>query len=205
MFLYSATKRIFDMVVSIIGLILLMPLLVAVAIAIKYEDGGPIIHTRICVGKNGKRYKMYKFRSMATDADNLEKWFNPQQLKMYLAECKLDNDPRITHIGRFIRKISVDELPQLFSVFKGDMSLVGPRPMVITEICNYSEEELEHILSIKPGITGYWQVNGRSNATYTSGKRQQMELYYVNHRSALLDFKILLKTIWVVLCKKGAK
>lgn len=205
MFTYSVTKRIFDIVVSIIGLILLMPLLVAVAIAIKYEDGGPIIHTRICVGKNGKQYKMYKFRSMVMDADNLEKWLTPQQVEAYLIESKLDNDPRITHIGRFIRKTSIDELPQLLSVIKGDMSLIGPRPMAKSEICNYTAEELDLIFSVRPGITGYWQVNGRSNATYASGKRQQMELYYVKHRSFVLDCKILIKTVWVVICKKGAQ
>jgi len=205
MFIYSATKRVFDITASITGLILLMPLLVAVAIAIKYEDGGPIIHTRMCVGKNGKRYKMYKFRSMAIDANNLEKWLTPQQLEVYKIEGKVNNDPRITRIGQFIRKTSIDELPQLLSVLKGDMSLIGPRPMIDWETYYYTKEELDLILSAKPGITGYWQVNGRSNATYKSGKFQSMQLYYAKHRSIWLDIKILIKTVWVVLSTKGAQ
>lgn len=142
---------------------------------------------------------------MVMDADNLEKWLNPEQLKAYKSEFKINNDPRITHIGHFIRKSSIDELPQLLSVLKGEMSLIGPRPIVESELNNYTAEELDLIFSVKPGITGYWQVNGRSNSTYQSGIRQQMELYYVKHRSFVLDCKILIKTVWVVLCKKGAK
>ena len=148
---------------------------------------------------------MYKFRSMVVDANDLKRWLTPQQLKTYITECKLENDPRITRIGQLIRKTSLDELPQLFSVLKGDMSLVGPRPVVDSEITNYSLGNAKILLNTKPGITGYWQVNGRSDSTYVSGKRQEMELYYVENRSLTLDIKILFKTVWVVLDGKGAK
>lgn len=203
--LYLFVKRMFDIVVSLCALILLSPVFLIIAWLIKTKDGGPAIHTRLCKGKDGNTYKMYKFRSMVMDADNLERWLSPEQLKTYLAECKLDNDPRITPVGRFLRKTSLDELPQLVSVLKGDMSLVGPRPVVDVEMKNYSQHELQILLESKPGITGYWQVNGRSDSTYESGKRQEMELYYVAHCSLLFDLKILFKTVLVVLRGKGAK
>ena len=148
---------------------------------------------------------MYKFRSMVVDADNLKRWLTPQQLQEYITECKLENDPRITQVGRLIRKTSLDELPQLFSVLKGDMSLVGPRPIVSSERQHYKDGGVNLLLSVKPGVTGYWQVNGRSDTTYESGKRQEMELYYAANRSFALDVKILLRTVSVVLKGKGAK
>lgn len=203
--LYFFIKRAFDIVASLCALILLSPIFLIISGLIKSKDGGPAIHTRICKGKDGNTYKMYKFRSMVIDADNLERWLTPAQLKSYLSECKLDNDPRITPVGRFLRKTSLDELPQLVSVLKGDMSLVGPRPVVDSEISNYSCHELQTLFKATPGITGYWQVNGRSDSTYESGKRQEMELYYVANRSILIDLKILFKTVSVVLKGKGAK
>lgn len=203
--IYEAVKRAFDIVFSIIGIVLTSPIMLATAIAIKIEDDGPAIHTRVCEGKNSRKYKMYKFRSMVVDADDLNCWLTPEQLKTYLTECKLEDDPRITRIGRFIRKTSLDELPQLLSVLKGDMSLIGPRPVVDSEMKNYSRNNAQLLFTAKPGITGYWQINGRSNSTYESGERQEMELYYVKNRCLALDMQILFRTVSVVLNGKGAK
>ena len=141
---------------------------------------------------------------MVMDADNLERWLTPAQLKTYLTECKLDNDPRITPVGRFLRKTSLDELPQLVSVLKGDMSLVGPRPVVEREAKAYGDYENE-LLSVKPGITGWWQINARGNSSFLSMESQELQLYYVAHCSLLFDLKILFKTVAVVLKGKGAK
>lgn len=203
--IYMAVKRLFDVTVSLLGLLATFPVTLAVAAAIKFCDGGPVIHERICLGKNGRTYKMFKFRTMVMDADNLERWLTPQQIEEYKAECKLDNDPRITKVGKFLRKTSIDELPQLVSVLRNDMSLIGPRPVVVSERHHYSEEEFQLLLTAKPGITGYWQVNGRSDCTYESGDRQKLELYYAEHRSLILDIKILFMTVGVVLKGNGAK
>lgn len=200
---YRFVKRIFDIVCSGLALLVLSPLLLVIAVLIKLEDGGPIIHARLCVGAK-KEYRMYKFRSMVPDADNLQKYFTEEQLKQYLKEVKLDHDPRVTRIGKILRKTSLDELPQLLDVFKGDMSLVGPRPLVEEELCYYGGQA-RRFLFAKPGITGYWQVNGRSDSTYESGKRQLLELYYVDHSSVWLDIKILFQTVMVVLKGVGAK
>lgn len=202
---YRATKRLFDIIISSLGLIISLPLTLPVAIAIKASDGGPVIHRRICLGQNGKTYVMYKFRTMVEDADNLERWLTAEQLEEYHAECKLEHDPRITKIGKFLRKTSIDELPQLLTILHGDMSLVGPRPVVASERHHYTDEEFELLLTAKPGLTGYWQVNGRSDSTYESGKRQALELYYVANRSLAMDLKILFMTITVVVKGKGAK
>ncbi|MBE6588066.1 MAG: sugar transferase [Ruminococcaceae bacterium] len=200
---YTAVKRALDFFVALIAIILLSPLLAVIAILIKLEDGGRVIHKRECVGKK-KNYYMLKFRTMVEDADNFEKHFTPEQLEQYKKEIKLDNDPRITKIGRFLRKTSLDELAQLFNVLKGEMSLIGPRPAVESEIGFFGENR-DVLLSVRPGITGYWQVNGRSDCTYESGKRQELELYYVQHRSFALDIKILFKTVAVVVKGTGAK
>ncbi len=201
---YLVLKRAFDLVFSLLSMILLSPLMLCVAACIKAEDGGPVIHKRLCTGKCGCTYKMYKFRSMKVDADNLERWLSREQILQYRREVKIDNDPRITRCGRIIRKLSIDELPQLFSILKGDMSFVGPRPMTQEESTHFGRDS-EAILCIKPGLTGYWQVNGRSDCTYESGRRQQLELYYAGHRCLRLDLRILLKTVFVILDRKGAR
>lgn len=200
---YLSFKRSFDIVGSALAIAVLSPLFLAVAAAIKAEDGGPVIYTRICVGKHGKTYRMYKFRSMKVSADNLEKWLTPEQIEEYRKEIKLKNDPRITKVGSLIRKTSIDELAQLFSILQGSMSFVGPRPLVREEL-EYFGDDIDAILSVKPGLTGYWQVNGRSDCTYESGERQKMELHYVMHRSLWMDLKILLRTVKTVCCGKGA-
>lgn len=147
---------------------------------------------------------MYKFRSMVSDAGNLSKYLTPQQIEEYHRNIKVMYDPRITKVGKILRKTSLDELPQLFNVLMGDMSLVGPRPLAEEEIYLYGDS-LDEILSVKPGITGYWQTHGRSNATYDSGKRQELEMYYIHYRSFMLDMEILFKTVLVVFKKEGAK
>lgn len=201
--MYLLVKRCFDAAAAMAGLILLAPLFLLIALAIWLEDGGPVIHRRWCVGRDGP-YAMLKFRTMVKDADRLEKYFTPDQLEEYRRNVKLDRDPRVTRVGRFLRAASLDELPQLVNVLRNEMSLVGPRPMVAEEAAWYGVEA-PRVLSVKPGITGYWQVMGRSDCTYASGERQRLELYYVHHRSLRLDVWILLRTVRVVLMRKGAK
>ena len=186
---YLAAKRCFDVVMSFLALILLSPLFLIIAIVIRADSPGKIIYGHHRIGKNGKPLRMYKFRSMVTDADKLIERFTPEQKREYEQTYKLENDPRITRVGKFLRATSLDELPQLVNVLKGELSLVGPRPVV--------EDELA------PGVTGYWQANGRSDTTYE--QRMEMELYYVDHASAGLDLKILWDTVWAVLKRKGAK
>ena len=156
------------------------------------------------VGYHGKKIKVYNFRSMKMNVKNLEKLLTPEQLEQYRTEFKIDNDPRITKIGNILRKLSLDELPQLFNILKGDMSIVGPRPIVEKETQIYGDD-VEKLLSVKPGLTGYWQAYARNNATYESGERQKMEMYYVEHNSLWLDIKILFKTVISVIKKEGAQ
>lgn len=203
-YLYLFFKRVFDLTCSIIALILLSPVFLIVAVLIKREDGGPVLHRRECVAENGRAYIMYKFRTMVLDADNKLDLFTPQQREEYLRGVKIKDDPRITRIGRVLRSTSIDELPQLISVIKSDMSLVGPRPVIEREAEEYGELR-EYLLSCKPGITGYWQVMGRDTVPFLSDEGKQLQLYYVDHQSPWLDIRILFKTVQVVLSKDGAQ
>lgn len=142
---------------------------------------------------------------MKLNADKLEDMLTPEQLEEYKKEFKINNDPRITKIGKFLRKTSLDELPQLFNILKGELSVIGPRPVVAEELEMYGESERAKFLSVKPGLTGYWQAYARNNATYESGERQRMELYYVDHACIWFDIKILLKTVISVFTRNGAK
>ena len=200
---YLAVKRFLDIVISGTALVVLSPLLLVIAIMVKAEDGGPVLYHRKCVGKNGY-YDMLKFRTMVADADNFEKYLTPEQLEEYRRNIKLDDDPRITRTGKFLRRTSLDELMQLVSILRGDMSIIGPRPMVEAE-SRYFGDSLERVLEAKPGLTGYWQVNGRSDCTYESGERQRLELYYADHRSLWMDIRIFFKTFAVVWKGNGAK
>jgi lipopolysaccharide/colanic/teichoic acid biosynthesis glycosyltransferase len=201
---YFFIKRAFDLIGSTLAMILLSWLFAIIAIRILIEDGRPVIHPRICVGKGGKEYKMYKFRTMYKDANNLEKYLTPEQIEQYKREVKVDNDPRILKSGHFLRRASLDELPQLATIFLSNMSFIGPRPMVEEESYLYGEYR-DEIMQVKPGLTGYWQVNGRSDCTFESGGRQKLELYYARNRSLWLDTKIFFKTFVVVLKKEGAR
>lgn len=201
--LYHFSKRVIDVAVSIIVLAVLFPVLVIVGLCVWLTSPGPVIHARKCVSKNGC-YSMYKFRTMFNDADNLEKYLTPSQVEEYHRNIKVMNDPRITGVGKILRRLSLDEFPQLWNVIKGDMSLVGPRPLAVDEVHLYDKKLLDEILSVKPGVTGYWQTHGRSSANYDSGKRQELELYYIRHQSFILDVKILALTFTVIVNGGGA-
>lgn len=206
---YDFLKRLTDIAGSLVGLIILFPLLVLVSIAIKLDSKGPVMaDTPMRAGKDGKLFKIYKFRSMVQDAhDILEN--NPQLLKEYKENgYKIFNDPRVTRVGKFIRKYSVDEFPQFFNILMGEMSLVGPRAYYPYELeeqqKNYpqSKKYVKVILSGKPGLTGVWQVTGRSEINFD--KRVQMDAAYVVRRSILYDFWLMLKTIPAVISGRGA-
>ena len=199
--IYRVSKRIIDIVLSSAGLVILLPVFAVIALVIKLQSPGSVILKRKCV-KRGGFYFMYKFRSMFADADNLEKYLTREQIDEYHRNIKVINDPRITTVGRFLRKTSLDELPQLFNVLKGEMSLVGVRPLAEEETHLYGRE-LDKMLSVKPGITGYWQTHGRSSATYENGKRKELELYYVHNQSFLLDISILIKTLVILVTGGG--
>lgn len=202
---YLFIKRSFDIVASFLAMIVLSPVFLIISIAIKLEDGGSVFYSHPRIGKNGKPFKIHKFRSMVKNSQDLESLLTPEQLEQYQKEFKIDNDPRITKIGSFLRTTSLDELPQLWDIFTGKISLVGPRPLVKDEIELYYSDTKELFLSCKPGLTGYWQAYARNGATYESGQRQEMELYYITHRSFFLDIKILFQTVISVISKKGAK
>lgn len=200
--IYKYIKRIMDFLLSLIGLIVLSPVFLIIAILIKNESDGPVFFKHKRIGKNGKEIYIYKFRSMVTNAEELIKKFTPEQMKEFKENFKLENDPRITKIGKFIRKTSLDELPQLINILKGELSIIGPRPIVKEELEKYGDNK-EKFLSVMPGLTGYWAANGRSSTTYD--QRMMMELYYVDNMSFKLDVKIFFKTIVSVLKKEGAK
>jgi len=206
---YESAKRVVDIIGAVIGIIVFSPVFLIVAAAIKLDSEGPVLaEVPERVGKNGQLFKMYKFRSMYTNAlEILEK--DPKLMEEYKRNSyKLVNDPRVTKVGKFIRKYSIDEFPQFFNIFKGEMSLVGPRAYYPFELeeqqLKYpkSREFVKIILSAKPGATGLWQVSGRSDINFD--KRVEMDAQYVQRRSILYDLYIILKTIPAVLIGKGA-
>ena len=204
-YIYYAVKRTFDVIASLAAIILLLPVLLFISVLVYLGDPGPVIYGHMRIGKDGKPFKMWKFRSMYNNADQRIDQLTPEQKRQYYTEFKIDNDPRITKVGNILRKTSLDELPQLINVLLNDMSLVGPRPLVEKEIQTYYADTYRLLLSAKPGITGYWQAYARNNATYQSGERQRMELFYIRNASAWLDIKILLRTVICVLRRAGAK
>lgn len=198
---YSFFKRSFDIISATIGLIVLLPLFLVLAILVKLDSKGPIFFSHKRIGKNKKTIGIYKFRSMVSNSDEVFKNFTKEQREEFEKNFKLDDDPRITKVGNFLRKTSLDELPQLLNIIKGDMSVVGPRPIVNAEVEKYGVYA-DKMFSVKPGLTGFWQANGRSDTTYE--ERVQMDMYYIDNRSFLLDIKIILKTIISVIKKEGA-
>ncbi|HET8705711.1 MAG TPA: sugar transferase [Pseudomonadales bacterium] len=200
---YFYGKRVFDVIVASILLVVLSPVMLLIAGIIWTNGRKPVFgHTR--VGKSGQLFRCYKFRTMVPDADvrlaNL--LFNRPDLEQeWKEDFKLKSDPRITAIGAFLRKTSLDELPQLYNVIRGDMSLVGPRPIIVQELEKYGDH-VKHYLSVKPGITGLWQVGGRNNLTYD--QRVALDVNYVENHSLLMDILILFKTIFAVFAFKGA-
>lgn len=199
---YEFMKRVFDVAAAVLGILFLSPLLLIIFIIITCQDGHFPIYIQSRIGKNGKEFKLYKFRSMIVTDKPLEELLTLEELEYYLREYKLDNDPRVTKFGKFIRKTSIDELPQLFNIIRGDLSFIGPRPVTYEETLYYGRNR-DEFLSVKPGLTGYWQAYARNNADYESGKRQEMELFYVRNRSVLLDVKIFFKTFEAVVRKTG--
>ncbi|WP_300386259.1 sugar transferase [Clostridium sp.] len=199
---YNLIKRLMDIVLSLIAIVVLSPVLLIVALAIRINSKGKIVFGHERIGKNMKRFKVYKFRTMHENSEEIFDNFSDEQKKEYYINFKLDNDPRITSIGGFLRRTSLDELPQLINILKGNMSVVGPRPIVEKEIEKYGEHA-EIVFSILPGLTGYWQANGRSDTTYD--ERVQMDMYYIRNRSIFMDIKIILKTFTSVIKKEGAK
>ncbi|MDW8135777.1 MAG: undecaprenyl-phosphate galactose phosphotransferase WbaP [Thermodesulfobacterium sp.] len=198
-------KRSFDLLTGLILLIILAIPMLLIALLIKLESSGPVIFSQERVGRNGKKFKCYKFRTMYEEAHKLLESFlegDEQMRKEFEEFYKLKNDPRVTRVGRFLRETSLDELPQLFNVLKGEMSLVGPRPVTEEEIKKYYKELAELCFSVPPGITGLWQVSGRSNTTYEL--RVALDAWYVRNWNLILDFIILLKTIKVVFKREGA-
>lgn len=189
---YEVVKRLIDIIISLIGIILSLPIMLIVALMIKLEDPkGPIIFSQVRHGQYPNTFKIYKFRSMYVDAEQRLKelqHLNEQTGPVF----KIKNDPRITKVGKIIRKTSLDELPQLFNVLKGDMSLVGPRPALPKEVEQYNEYQMQRLL-VKPGITCIWQVSGRNNIEFDEWVN--MDLYYIQNRSLLLDLKLIIMTI----------
>lgn len=198
---YDFVKRVLDIACSLIALILLSPVFLILAILVKTTSEGPVFFAHRRVGRGGKEIKIYKFRSMVTNAEELIKQFTPEQKAEYEKNFKLENDPRITKIGSFMRKTSLDELPQLINILKGDISVVGPRPVMDVETRIYGNYR-DMLLSVKPGLTGFWAANGRSATSYK--RRRAMEIYYVKNRSLLLDAKIIFKTFISVFKGEGA-
>ncbi|WP_408962557.1 sugar transferase [Pseudalkalibacillus hwajinpoensis] len=199
---YYAVKRLTDIVAALIALILLSPLLVILMLTYIF-DPGPILFKQRRYGKEGKLFYIYKFRSMVRDAEQVLRSDELLYQKYVENNFKLgpEEDPRITRIGRFMRKTSLDEIPQLLNVLKGEMSLVGPRPIVNEELQEYGTKQ-NVFLSVKPGMTGYWQISGRSAVGYP--ERVDVELFYVYNQSLKLDLKIILGTFTAVLKRKGA-
>lgn len=200
--IYLTFKRIFDIICCSIGLVISLPIFLIISIAIKLEDNGPIFYKHKRVGKNGKFIYLYKFRSMAINSQEILEKFSKEQKEEFEKNFKLENDPRITKVGNIIRKTSLDELPQLLNIIKGEMSLIGPRPVTTKELPKFGTNK-KAILSVKPGLTGWWACNGRNDTTYK--ERVKLEKYYVDNMSLWLDIKCFFKTIISVLTKRGVR
>jgi lipopolysaccharide/colanic/teichoic acid biosynthesis glycosyltransferase len=199
---YRIVKRIADIVVSLIVVVIGAIPLAITCLVIKHDSPGAAIYRQERVGRYGKIIRIFKLRTMVADAEDLEKYLSPQQIGQFNREHKVDDDPRITHVGSWLRRTSLDEFPQFINVLAGQMSIVGPRPVEPAELLNYGDKA-DEFLSAEPGITGYWQVFARNDADYESGKRQEMELYYVHNVSLKLDVRIFAKTFSAIVNKTG--
>ena len=199
--LYLISKRIMDIILALIALIISIPLFLILAILVKLDSKGPVFYGHTRKGKNRSDIKIYKFRTMYSNSDEIFENFSEEQKKEYYENFKLDNDPRVTKLGEFLRRTSLDELPQLINVLQGDLSLVGPRPIVEKEISKYGHYA-DKFFSVIPGVTGYWQCHGRSDTSYK--ERIEMDMYYIDNKSILFDIKIMFKTIISVIKKEGA-
>ena len=198
--LYEVIKRLIDIVCSFLGVLVLSPLFIIIAIIIKMTSKGPVFFSQKRVGKNGKEFDMYKFRSMVVNAEELKEKLAAKN-EMSGPMFKMKDDPRVTKVGKFIRKTSIDELPQLWNVLKGDMSLVGPRPSLPKEVAQF-ESWMYKRLEVKPGLTCYWQVSGRNNIDFEDWMK--LDIKYVNDRSTWIDIKLIFKTVGVLFGDKNA-
>lgn len=200
---YRFVKRLFDLVFSLLmSFLLLIPLAVVCAL-ISLESPGSPMYTQERVGKGGKTIKIFKLRSMVVDAGNIQKYLSPEQLHQWEVERKVDDDPRITRVGRIIRKCSIDEIPQFLNVLNGDLSVIGPRPITRDELeQHFTDEEKAELLSVQPGITGLWQATDRNEATFESGLRQKIELRYVQNRCFRMDWKCFIGTFGAMFGKE---
>ncbi len=198
---YEKIKRFFDICLSTAALVVLSPLLLVIAILIYLEDKGPVIYSQTRIGKDGRAFKLYKFRSMCVDAD--ERLRDLQKLNERDGPVfKIRDDPRVTKVGKFIRKTCIDELPQLVNIIKGDMSIVGPRPPLPNEVEQYNSYQKQRLLVV-PGLTCYWQIQKGEETTFDEWV--ELDLKYIKERSILLDFRLILLTFKVILSGKGAE
>ena len=201
--IFSFCKRLFDILSSGLALIIFSWIFIIIAILVKCYSKGPVFYGHKRVGKKGKMFKVWKFRSMRNDPRPLEEILTPEQLEEYRRDFKITNDPRVTRIGKILRKTSLDELPQLWNIFIGQMSVVGWRPILQEELERYTEEQRQLLLKVRPGLTGYWASHGRSDISYED--RIKMELYYPAKRGFWLDTRILYHTVIGVFKGDGAK
>lgn len=199
--IYIFLKRLIDLFGSFIGLIVLSPIILIVSLLIKFESKGPVIFSQDRIGKDGKVFKMYKFRSMVVNAEELKEKLKEQN-EMSGPMFKMKEDPRVTKVGKFIRKTSIDELPQLINILKGNMSLVGPRPSLPKEVEQFEEWMMER-LEVKPGLTCYWQVSGRNNIDFEDWMK--LDIKYVRERNTLTDIKLIFKTVFVLFGDENAR
>ena len=198
---YRVMKRAFDILASIVAMLILWPLVLVLILLIRIDSMGSAFYIHERIGKNGKKIGLYKFRTMYIPSDPKYRQLTPQEMERWYRNYKLEDDPRVTRVGNVLRKTSLDELPQLLNILMGDMSFVGPRPVVSGEIERYGACKNE-FLSVTPGLTGYWQAYARNSVSYD--ERIRMELYYVRNCSLWLDTKILFKTVGTVISQKGA-
>ncbi|MBU3179823.1 sugar transferase [Clostridium psychrophilum] len=198
---YFILKRIIDILGALCGLLVISPVMIIVAIWIKIDSKGPVFFAQNRVGRNGKKFVMYKFRSMCTDAEVLLGKLKKEN-EMSGPMFKMKDDPRITKVGKFVRKTSIDELPQLFNILKGDMSLVGPRPSLPKEVVQFTSFQKRRLVA-KPGLTCYWQVNGRSDVSFEQWMKMDVE--YIEDRNTWLDITLIFKTVGVLFGDEGAR
>lgn len=199
--LYIFLKRFLDIVMAAAGLVVMFLPMLLIALLIKLESPGPVFYVHHRIGQYGRKLPLFKFRSMHVNADAMIANFTPEQKAEWEANFKLENDPRITRIGKFLRRSSLDELPQLLNILKGELSVVGPRPVVTAELERYGENQAK-FLSVQPGLTGYWQAYQRSACSYE--KRMEMELCYAENANFWWDIRIMFKTVGTVLLGRGA-
>lgn len=202
--LYRSVKRGLDIIIALSAAIVLMLPMAVVALVILLIDGKPVIYSQYRLGKGGRLIRIYKFRSMHCDADRRIQELPAELRAQYAREFKIDVDPRVTKVGRFLRKTSIDELPQLWNILRGDLSFIGPRPILPEEIELYHAEDRDVLLSVLPGLTGYWQACSTPDDTYSSGRRQKMELHYARNVSLHFDLRIFLRTIVTVIRKAAS-